>query len=53
MEKPGVFLKNSADVFTLATGITGTARVSRAVGDMALVFAGSLATATFNAAQFV
>jgi hypothetical protein len=53
MEKPRVCLKNSADVSTLATKITGTARVSRGVGDIALVCAGSLATATFNAAQFV
>jgi len=45
--------ENSADVFTLATKITGTARVSRGVGEMALVCMGSSATATFNAAQFV
>jgi hypothetical protein len=35
----------------LATKITGTARVSRGVGDMGLAGVGSLATATFKSAQ--
>jgi len=35
----------------LTTKITGTARVSRAVGDLGLAGVGSLGTATFKAAQ--
>ena len=42
MEKPSVFLKNEADSSTLATKITGTARVSRVVGDMTAQFPGRM-----------
>ena len=49
--EPRVSLKNSAGACTLTTKITGTARVSRGVGDMGLAGVGTLVTATFNATQ--